>query len=247
MTGADDRDDDLDVLAGEYVLGLLDAEERQRFEARLPTEPALANALRRARDRFLEFDTSARPVAPSADLWPRIESSLRSGSNVIDIEVRRDARAARRALPQRLPRSRASFWQGFAVASLVALIAAGATWSTLWPDPPRLVVVLLDAQAQPVSIVEAFAGQKVRVVPLDRIEVPTGRTLQVWTLPDPATGPVSIGLLRTVTATTFEGPPLPPPKQGQLYEITLEPSGGSPTGRPTGPIVGKGFAKEPRI
>lgn len=32
---------------------------------------------------------------------------------------------------------------------------------------------------------------------------------------------------------------------GQLYEITLEPSGGSPTGRPTGPIQVKGFAKSP--
>jgi anti-sigma-K factor RskA len=32
------------------------------------------------------------------------------------------------------------------------------------------------------------------------------------------------------------------PKQDQLYELTLEQAGGSSTGRPTGPILAKGFA-----
>jgi anti-sigma-K factor RskA len=32
----------------------------------------------------------------------------------------------------------------------------------------------------------------------------------------------------------------PPPGPDQLFEITLEPAGGSPTGRPTGPILFKG-------
>jgi anti-sigma-K factor RskA len=30
------------------------------------------------------------------------------------------------------------------------------------------------------------------------------------------------------------------PSIGQLFEITLEPSSGSPTGRPTGPVLFKG-------
>ena len=60
-------------------------------------------------------------------------------------------------------------------------------------------------------------------------------------------GPVSMGLLPRVAATTLEGPVLPAPKPDQLYEITLEPAGGSPTGKPTGPIIGKGFAKVPQI
>jgi anti-sigma-K factor RskA len=56
-----------------------------------------------------------------------------------------------------------------------------------------------------------------------------------------------MGLLETVRATLLEGPTLPAPRANQLYEITLEPAGGSPTGRPTGPIIGKGFANAPRI
>ena len=38
---------------------------------------------------------------------------------------------------------------------------------------------------------------------------------------------------------------VPQPQPGQLYEITLEPAPGSPTGRPTGPILAKGLARVP--
>jgi anti-sigma-K factor RskA len=37
---------------------------------------------------------------------------------------------------------------------------------------------------------------------------------------------------------------LPSPATNQFFEITLEPAGGSPTGRPTGPILFKGNAAE---
>jgi len=244
MSGADDRSEDLDVLAATYVAGLLDAAEAAAFEARLAVDPAVRHALKSARDRFLEIDVTAAPVVPSAGLWSRIEGGLGAQPAVISLSQRRQPQAT--ATVTRASR-RGGFWQGFAAASVVALVAAGSVWATLWPAPPRLVIVLLDAEAQPVSIVEAYEGQRIRVVPLGRIAVPAGRILQVWTLPDPVTGPVSMGLLPAVTATTLDGPPLPTPKLDQLYEITLEPAGGSPTGKPTGPIIGKGFAKMPAI
>lgn len=246
MTGANGSKEDLDVLAGEYVLGLLDSTERARFEARLVDEPLLRSALKRARDRFLEIDTSARAVPPAADLWQRIEAGLGKTSNVVELTPRRKSQAevaASRAAPRR---PQAAFWQGFAAAAVLAVMVAGIAASALWPKSPRLIVVLLDAQARPVSIVETFEGQKIRVIPLGAIEVPKGKTLQVWTLPDRKTGPVSMGLMPSVSATRLEGPPLPAPKLEQLYEITLEPAGGSPTGKPTGPIIGKGLAKAPR-
>lgn len=237
------REDDLDTLATLVVTGLASEDEASAFEARLATEPAARAALSRARDRFLELDTSAAPVAPTPQLWARIESDLDKGGHVESLAAHRARRAPERARAL----SPRGFWQGFAAASVAALVTGGLLWASLWPAPPQLVVVLLDAEARPVSLVEAYEGQRIRIVPLGAIEVPQGRTLQVWTLPDPATGPVSMGLLPSVTATTLTGPPLPPPKREQLYEITLEPSGGSPTGKPTGPIIGKGFAKAPQI
>ncbi len=61
--------------------------------------------------------------------------------------------------------------------------------------------------------------------------------MQLWALPQGATAPTSLGLIPaeqgrlTVTPTTIR------PEPGMLIEITLEPPGGSPTGRPTGPVL----------
>nr|WP_277750075.1 anti-sigma factor [Falsirhodobacter deserti] len=67
--------------------------------------------------------------------------------------------------------------------------------------------------------------------------MPEGRQMQVWTLQSQQTGPVPMGLLEADRTDMLDAPAAP--AQGQLYEITLEPFGGSPTGRPTGPILAK--------
>ena len=67
----------------------------------------------------------------------------------------------------------------------------------------------------------------------------------VWTLYDPAVGPVSLGTLPEAKVATLGGQAFPVPVAEQLYEITLEPAPGSPTGKPPGPILVKGFAKRP--
>ncbi len=245
MTNGIEEPHDMSLAAGEYVLGLMDDAARADFEARLATNPELRRLVAIERERFLELDLTARGPAPSADLWQRIEQDVgRAPSNVVDLNARRRQSVAPSA-PAGL--SRRGFWHGFAAASVLGLIASGVAYMQAKPPPPRLVVVLLNDQAQPVSLVEALDDRRIRVVPIASIDVPANRTLQVWTLPDPATGPVSMGLLETVRATLLEGPVLPTPRPDQLYEITLEPAGGSPTGRPTGPIIGKGYARTPRI
>lgn len=245
MTNGTEEPHDMSLVAGEYVLGLMDDAQREAFEARLVSDAELRRLVAAERERFLELDLTATGAAPSAGLWPRIEQGVASArSNVVDLDARRAKPPAAAASP---PLSRRRFWQGFAAASILGLIASGLTYTQVKQSAPRLVVVLLNDQAQPVSLVEAIDDKRIRVVPLAAIDVPSNRTLQVWTLPDPARGPVSMGLLESVRATLLEGPVLPTPRPDQLYEITLEPAGGSPTGRPTGPIIGKGYARTPRI
>jgi len=245
MTNGADQPHDMGLEAGEYVLGLMDDGARAAFEARLAADPELRRLVAAERERFLELDLTASGPPPSAELWERVDREIaHEPSNVVDLTARQRTQAAPTA-SARL--SRRGFWQGFAAASVLALIGGGVAYMQAVPPAPRLVVVLLNDQAQPVSIVETLDDKRIRVIPLTAIDVPANRTLQVWTLPDPATGPVSMGLLESVRATLIEGPVLPSPRPDQLYEITLEPAGGSPTGKPTGPIIGKGFARVPRI
>jgi anti-sigma-K factor RskA len=60
--------------------------------------------------------------------------------------------------------------------------------------------------------------------------------LQLWALPQGATAPTSLGLIPPEGRVTVT-PDAIRPEPGMLIEISLEPPGGSPTGRPTGPIL----------
>jgi anti-sigma-K factor RskA len=104
---------------------------------------------------------------------------------------------------------------------------------------PTMVAVLLDGDRAG-AVVHAFADGRVVLVPLTNINVPAGRALEVWTLPSRERGPVSVGLMNQARTLQLSLKDLPAPRPDQLFEITLEPATGSPTGRPTGPVLFKG-------
>lgn len=225
------------ALAGDYVLGHLSDAEKLEFEQRLALDAGLRAVVRDTRERLLELDLTAPPATLSSGLWEKISSKLNA------------AETADTVVPLRPRAHKAGFWSGFATAGIAAAllvaIASPLLWRTLGPSQPKVIVVLVDQAAKPGAIIEAYADDSVRVVPLENFTVPSGRVIQVWTLPDAQTGPVSLGLLPGAGEAKLVGPHLPAPKTDQLYEFTLEPEGGSPTGRPTGPILVKGFAKTP--
>ncbi|MFN3868946.1 MAG: anti-sigma factor domain-containing protein [Hyphomicrobiaceae bacterium] len=254
MSDNDSTGINLDEIAGEYVLGVLSDAERVAFEDRIARDADARAALARVRERFLELDVTAAPLPPSQALWQRIERTIEAlrptvagdgAADIVDLSDRRGKRQT--SSPAMATPTRRGFWQGFAAASVLAFVAGGVGTYRLLQQRPRMIVVLLDANAQPISIVETFEGQRIRIVPLVDISPPPGKALQVWTLPNRDMGPVSMGLMPGPTVTTLVGPDLPTPVPEQLYEITIEQEGGSPTGKPTGPIVGKGFAKLPQI
>ncbi len=68
--------DDIDLDAGEYVLGTLNPEKRRRFARDLDADAGLRD-LTEAWERRLEpLSEALDPVAPPEDLWSRIEAGL---------------------------------------------------------------------------------------------------------------------------------------------------------------------------
>ncbi|MGI9484542.1 MAG: anti-sigma factor [Geminicoccaceae bacterium] len=233
---------DLLTLADEYVIGLLDDADRRKADHRLTEDPDFAKAVADARERFLDVDLTESPQPITAESWARIEAKL-------DIPLPEPSRDDMTVVPLRrpLPSTEASSrpWKVTALAAVAAslVLAFGLAWQIGRPAP-LVIAVLLDSQGEPSILIEAFDDDRTRVVPLDDVDIPQGKTLEVWTLPDvPEAKPVSLGQLDRMQTRRLRGPDLPEPRKGQLYEITIEPEGGSPTGLPTGPIVGKGFAK----
>jgi len=224
--------------ADAYVLGLMDDHDRLVMEAEMQTNTALAQAVGAARDRFLELDLVGPTATVSADLWSRIEAKLGPQEKPIDA----------RPTPSPANDNRLARWRGIAVSAVAAsaLLIAALGYTTLTRLEPQVVAVLMNAEGEPVVMIEDFGNDTAKVVPLTDLAVADDRSLQLWTLPSADTGPVSLGVLDGWQTATVSGPDLPGPAEEQLYEITVEPLGGSPTGKPTGPIIGKGFAKAPR-
>ncbi|MBA3598013.1 MAG: anti-sigma factor [Methylibium sp.] len=145
--------------------------------------------------------------------------------------------AANDPLWQRLRR-----WQiasGMAIAAVLVL----ASLLVLRPPPAaegeRYLAVLQAPDSKTTGwIVEATAGGSVRLVPVGATAaVPPGKVLQFWTKGEREAGPTSLGLIEPGQVTELPADKLPLLEPRQLFELTLEPEGGSPIGRPTGPIL----------
>jgi anti-sigma-K factor RskA len=217
--------EDRDLLAAEYVLGTLDARRSAAVEAALPRDPALAGAVVAWTNRLAPLTRLAPPEAPPPDLWDRIEARLPG--------------AARHAAPPR----RSWFWQGWAIgASLAAAVLAGVAFLPR-AEKPAYMTVLVSDRAAPAWIAQADRSGGITLAAVrpafgdPQPATPDGRVMQLWGLRPGETAPTSLALLpRTPGRISIPAPALRPVND-MLIEISLEPEGGSPTGRPTGPIL----------
>ena len=245
--------------AGDYVLGLMDDHERERAERDMTVDAEFRDCVHLLAERLHAFDHNVDPTPAPEAMWGTIAERIADMPQMATDEVARE-RLAAMGIPQ-IDKNRKGFlrvrrpyahqfggWRGGVIAaSVLAAIAVGyfAGQASAPAPQPVVVVVLSDDNDVPGAFVEAYGNDAVRIVPLVDFDVPQGKTLEVWTLYDQAVGPVSLGTFQSASEVTLLGPDLPTPKAQQLYEVTLEDAPGSPTGRPTGPILAKGLAITP--
>ena len=224
------------TLAAEFVLGLLEGKNLAEAEQRLVSDAAFAREVEIWRTRFMAFDDATEPRPAGEALWRKIEAAMQTPA---------PARATPSALSQ--------LWGSIGVlraATLAASFAAvlfavglGAAVKYARNQQPVMVAVLLNGEKSG-AVVHVFADGRVALVPLTTIDVPEGRVLEVWTLPSRERGPVSVGLMSQARKLQLNLKDLTAPNLNQLFEITLEPAGGSPIGRPTGPVLFKGTTSQ---
>jgi anti-sigma-K factor RskA len=232
------------ILAAEFVSGLLDPAQRDAAERRVDTDAAFAALVAQWRERLSDLDRTAPAMQPDPALWQRIEAGLGTPAQ--------PQREARPGLFSRLWNSidglRATAATSLASALVFAIVAGVAlTYATREAvrKPVYVAILVSDDNRQPGAVVNAFADGRVEMIPLTDINVPPGRALEIWTLWDRNVGPRSVGLIDRARTVQLNLDKLPPTGPDQLFEITLEPAGGSPIGRPTGPILYKGTTSRP--
>ncbi|MDB6089146.1 MAG: hypothetical protein JWN85_1930 [Gammaproteobacteria bacterium] len=238
-----------ELLAGEFVLGVLDPTQHRNLRGRMDSDRVFTNQVAAWERRFAPWLSDIEPVEAPAQVWTRI--CQRMGWN--------DREPAERSLWRSL-----RFWRGVAVLS--AIVAVVAIWTSLLRAPrPPAVAGQPPAQPSGPPPGQAEAGVKtvtplehddgtpgwlasvdrsrgtVLVLPVPAPADPQGRVPELWLIP-PGKAPRSLGLVSTNQSHTVT---VPADVRGALVAgsvlaVTLEPPAGVPHAVPTGPIIAKG-------
>jgi anti-sigma-K factor RskA len=207
MTTDIPKQDEADILAAEYVLGTLPHVDRLAAETRLRRDAHFALAVERWQARLAPLDDQYDD-APLPNLLPKIEARL-FGS-----------------LPTKKP-----FWKSWFAGAAVAATLGLAVLAYL-PGPTLQPLTTLAAENTDLRYDVTQSGSDLRITRTAGPAAAPGLVHEVWLIAG-AAAPVSLGLIDGATLTLAAMGLAP----GMVLAISEEPTGGSPTGAPTGPVL----------
>ncbi|GAC1623703.1 MAG: anti-sigma factor [Nevskia sp.] len=256
------------MLAAEYALGTLRGAARRRFERIASQDAAFRAEVRYWDARLAELGQDLRPVAPPASVWLSVQHRVQLATpKVTPIRV-----TERKPVPVQAPAKPASLWRiGAGLASAAAVVAAvmigqriplpGAAPAATDSTPPQ-VAQTAPAAPSPAAVSPAAAPVYVALLKLPdstmqwtlslapqrgRVNIAASgayaklgkHSLELWMITP--SGPVSLGLLPVDGISVLT---MPNTATGDTVTlaVSLEPVGGSPTGKPTGPVLTSGPA-----
>jgi anti-sigma-K factor RskA len=200
----------------------------------------MAPAVRRRFERLLSDDLALRQeVAQWQETLARLTQDL--PEEPVPDHVWR-AIVARIEPPRlKVPSSRRGRhrWQMAALAA--ALVLAISVGLLLTPEPAQYSAILTGAGEHPALQVQAYKHH-LQLEPLQLAAMADDRSLELWVIPADGV-PVSLGIVPTLGKGEVQ---LDERQQGLLgtsviLAVTLEPKGGSPSGKPTGAVLYKGI------
>ena len=196
-----DRAKLLDRLAAEYVFGTMSARVRRRFQAIHDALPAARQAVAAWELRLTPLARSVPVAQPSAAVWKAIER-------------RTGGQASRAAAP-------AFAWPEWLKPALGVAFGVLATMGLVRLDPDAVVDVdeivqeygklpasyvgiLTDPANHPIVLASSTRrGRLMSIKVLRNVEVPPGKVLQLWALPDEG-NPVPLGVVPYTGKASFQ-------------------------------------------
>jgi len=216
------KPDDLHVLAGEYVLGVLDPSDAGGIEAALATDAALRRAVAFWEEKLHPLSVLAPPAEPPAAAWDGIAARLDGPA--------RKARVAQRW-------NRPAPWR-WATAGFAAAAAGLALYIAVTPPAPtpRFIAILHAPQQEQANWVATVGRDGLQLRSVAAGSPPSGRAFELWAIAPGATQPQSLGVIPADGVLRVASVPAVI-RDGTTLAISIEPPGGSPTHQPTGPVV----------
>jgi anti-sigma-K factor RskA len=236
MTPGDE--DDLErggdeMLAAEYVLGVLPADERRALASRMEEDASFLRLVEAWENQLSPLNADYADVEPPASAKAMLDVRL-FGTGERSVPV------SRAGILQSL-----AFWRSLAAAAVATLLVVIALSFLQTPPsaPPaaRLVASLASDQSDVRYLVvyDAHTNE----IGLSHVtgDRDTDRDFELWAIAGDGS-PVSLGIVPVGASVHLAVAPAHREMiaSGIVFAISLEPEGGSPTGQPTGPVVAAG-------
>lgn len=219
-----------ELLAGEYVLGLLRGAARLRFERLMIEDAQLRAEVVSWEEKFAAWNRGLKPQTPSNHVWWKLEARLK-------------AEARTHTNKWAGSRTRSGFLSGAAVVTAVVMliigIFIGRSLITTAPTAPSYLAIMSSSKGQPLWLITVHP--KTRRIEMKALAVntpPPGKSYELWMLPGSGK-PIAMGLMNSsgVASETVNTEVIAAISQAKGVAISLEPQGGSSTGQPTGPVL----------
>ena len=230
-----DPDEEQDLLAAEYALGLLEGSELRQARQLVLASPQFAHAVRTWEFTLAAIGGEPPEQTPPDGLWARIEQFAQNrGEHGVVLELRQRLRV----------------WRGIslaAVATAAALVLFVAFPLTTDPAPAikgnqNVLLASLSSPETNTFVSAAFDPnrQSLTITPGELAEA-SGHQHELWIIPPNGT-PVPVGLLTSSKPQRLKiRSDIVPHFRGlSTLAVSVEPMGGSPTGQPTGPVIAAG-------
>jgi anti-sigma-K factor RskA len=236
--------DERDWLAAEHALGLLDGEALAEAERLMAADPDFRRSVGAWTGHLAPLLDEIEPKAPPEAAWGRLEARLgalaepprRTADNVVALRRRivlwRRCAAAATALAASL-----AFFLILRPGQAPAPVAPPAAA----PAPP--LVATLEASDSPVRLVATYepASRSLVVVAAAGLSRAPGHSHQLWLIPaGGAPRPLGIVVPGTPLRLAVAAPDASALSPAATLAVSVEPTGGSPTGLPTGPVIAAG-------
>ncbi|MFS8143798.1 anti-sigma factor domain-containing protein [Rhizobium sp. BR 249] len=225
-----------EVLAGEYVLGVLSLPDRRVVEERMRHDRTFAAIVSRWETNLSAFNDEYEGVAPSRETFKQIEARLFGEGEKSP------------SFSQGLWNS-AVFWRSLAFACIVVAVSAVIFASGVVPQPegPTPLVAELSGENNAINLRAAYETQsgRLKIVPVAAGK-PEEKSLELWLLQGSGM-PKSLGIFQPGAGGELV---IPAELRGRIADgatlaVSLEPFGGSPTGQATGPVIASGKVRRP--
>ena len=230
-----DENDRNHLRYAEYVLGVLDADARAAVAQEIATNDEAATAVGLWQRHLAPLAEDIPAQSPPREVWDRIVHTLQMNRPTA-------------------PRERGSLWNNLRLwqwigigASALAAACVVVVLTRPQPEVPAAVAGLMVSSIKQDNGIAGWTAtmdlqrKQIVVVPATPSPIGANRSTELWLIPA-GQKPISVGVFTADATTTLS---LSPALLAQLgptavLAVSVEPQGGSPTGQPTGPVIGKG-------